>query len=289
MMLAAAMLFHAHVPDNAVAARKYFEHAMRLYAGSQQLRDRCGILFSNWDTPCPHAMLLLVQGSGHYDSWFAIRLRDFAEQHIGFPDEQGTFPKPGGDQTIMCACCCIFSLALAGVCLCVVWSRPATGAVQLYGLRTDPPALHRVTGKGARMYYPARARGTNIVWGGLRNLGTAGHIAAAVADFPGAPRYLRTRYACFAVSQLNYILGDSGRSFMVGEGRNSPKHPHSRDAFCARDWTVAQCNNDEFGSRTVMNGNVRPAARAPCRLALRRPCVDGVRSTTRADHGGCDR
>lgn len=316
MMLAAAFLFHAHVPTDPPTARLYFDHAMRLYAGSKALRDRCGVLFSNWDTPCPHAMLLLVQGSGAYDSWFAIRLRDFAEAHVGFPDESGRFPNEA-DSAIMCAprggallplvlicfCACAQQWGpLRGVLRCALPRTVARSGLSLawctrrarahsWGngecvVRACGACVCRVTPKGARMYKPARARGSQIVWGGLRNMGTAGHIAAAVADFPGAPEYLRTRYACFAVSQLNYMLGDSGRSFMVGEGANSPVHPHSRDAFCARDWPISQCSNANFGSRTYENGNVRPPAgrslflraptnghSAPRRSHSARPCI----------------
>jgi hypothetical protein len=90
MFLGAAMLFWVHTGvDNAVAA-VYFQQAMSQYQASKALRDRCGIPLVNWDTPCAHAMLLLVQGSGHYDSWFSVRLRDFAEQHVGFENDLKT-------------------------------------------------------------------------------------------------------------------------------------------------------------------------------------------------------
>ena len=31
---------------------------------------------------------------------------------------------------------------------------------------------------------------------------------------------------CFAKKQLGYILGDTGRSFVVGFGKNPPQRPH---------------------------------------------------------------
>lgn len=34
-----------------------------------------------------------------------------------------------------------------------------------------------------------------------------------------------TKYRTFAKSQLDYILGDTGRSFVVGFGKNPPKQP----------------------------------------------------------------
>ena len=36
------------------------------------------------------------------------------------------------------------------------------------------------------------AANNGIVWGGLRNIGLASHIALSVADFRGAPDFLRT-------------------------------------------------------------------------------------------------
>lgn len=32
----------------------------------------------------------------------------------------------------------------------------------------------------------------------------------------------------FAKKQIGYMLGDSGRSFVVGVGKNYPKNPHHR-------------------------------------------------------------
>jgi hypothetical protein len=85
-----------------------------------------------------------------------------------------------------------------------------------------------------------------IVWGGLRNIALASHVAASIADFPGAPAYMRIRYSCLAVSQLNYILGDTGRSFVVGQGDNWPLQPHSREAFCRMDALPLTCSAGRF-------------------------------------------
>jgi len=35
-----------------------------------------------------------------------------------------------------------------------------------------------------------------------------------------------TRYREFARQQIDYMLGDSGRSYVVGFGYNYPKQPH---------------------------------------------------------------
>ncbi len=35
-------------------------------------------------------------------------------------------------------------------------------------------------------------------------------------------------YLDFASRQINYILGDSGRSYVIGFGQNYPQRPHHR-------------------------------------------------------------
>lgn len=57
---------------------------------------------------------------------------------------------------------------------------------------------------------------------------------------------MQMRYRCFAASQINYILGDTGRSFVVGMGHNFPKAPHTRDGFCAIDMDKVDCNYDRW-------------------------------------------
>lgn len=39
-------------------------------------------------------------------------------------------------------------------------------------------------------------------------------------------------YECWALQQIRYILGDGGRSYVVGYGKNSPKKPHHRGSSC---------------------------------------------------------
>ena len=38
-------------------------------------------------------------------------------------------------------------------------------------------------------------------------------------------------YRKWAESQIHYILGDSGRSLVVGFGKNPPTHPHHRASY----------------------------------------------------------
>ena len=50
----------------------------------------------------------------------------------------------------------------------------------------------------------------------------------------------------FAESQLNYILGDTGRSFFVGWGEKSPLRPHHRSSSCPD--LPAPCGQDAINN-----------------------------------------
>lgn len=51
----------------------------------------------------------------------------------------------------------------------------------------------------------------------------------------------------FAKGQINYMLGDTGRSFMIGFGNNFPKKPHHRGSSC-KDMP-APCTWDDFNNQ----------------------------------------
>lgn len=50
----------------------------------------------------------------------------------------------------------------------------------------------------------------------------------------------------FARKQIHYMLGNSGRSFMVGFGNNPPERPHHRSSSCPL--SPAPCTWDNFNS-----------------------------------------
>ncbi|XP_066912941.1 uncharacterized protein [Clytia hemisphaerica] len=64
-------------------------------------------------------------------------------------------------------------------------------------------------------------------WGTLRhaaNLAFLARVASTMAD--------KDFYNNFARSQIHYMLGDAGRSYVVGFGNNPPKRPHHRSSSC---------------------------------------------------------
>jgi len=65
-------------------------------------------------------------------------------------------------------------------------------------------------------------------WGSLRHAGNVAAICMRAASLGvNSDKYLN-----FVKKQIGYILGDTGRSFVVGYGTNPPTHCHHRGASC---------------------------------------------------------
>lgn len=67
-------------------------------------------------------------------------------------------------------------------------------------------------------------------WGSLRYSTTAAMLAASYADSDACASDKAAKYTEFFEKQMNYALGSSGRSYVVGFGENPPEHPHHRTA-----------------------------------------------------------
>ncbi len=77
-------------------------------------------------------------------------------------------------------------------------------------------------------------------WGALRYSTTTAFLAAVYADSGICPDNMKDTYHNFAKSQIDYALGSSGRSYVVGYGENSPKNPHHRTAHGAFSNNIAE-------------------------------------------------
>lgn len=65
-------------------------------------------------------------------------------------------------------------------------------------------------------------------WGANRFAANTAFLALLAADLGLNP----VAYRQFARKQIHYMLGDSGRSFVVGFGKNPPQRPHHRSSSC---------------------------------------------------------
>uniref|UniRef100_A0A383V7Y8 Endoglucanase n=1 Tax=Tetradesmus obliquus TaxID=3088 RepID=A0A383V7Y8_TETOB len=86
-------------------------------------------------------------------------------------------------------------------------------------------------------------------WGSLRHVGNAMFLMKAYAA-RASPKQLspavKKEIDCAVRQQLRYILGDSGRSFVVGYGVNPPQRPHHRASSCPALGVV--CTWDYFNT-----------------------------------------
>ena len=119
------------------------------------------------------------------------------------------------------------------------WDDTYTGAVCLLAELTGEQKykdkieknLDWWTGKhGESITYTPKGLAWLDTWGSLRYATTAAFIAASYAESGKCSSTKAKEYMDFCESQINYALGSTGRSFVVGYGVNPPEHPHHRTA-----------------------------------------------------------
>lgn len=104
---------------------------------------------------------------------------------------------------------------------------------------------------GSRVKYTPKGLAWLDVWGSLRYATTTAFLAAIYADWDGADQARAAYCQDFAKAQADYVLGSTGRSFVVGFGVNSPENPHHRTAHGA--WEN-NCSGQPLESRHVLVG-----------------------------------
>ncbi len=77
-------------------------------------------------------------------------------------------------------------------------------------------------------------------WGALRYSTTTAFLMAVYADSSACSSDMKDVYHSFAKKQIDYALGSSGRSYVVGYGTKPPKNPHHRTAHGAYSNNIAE-------------------------------------------------
>lgn len=93
---------------------------------------------------------------------------------------------------------------------------------------------------GGGITYTPKGLAWRDTWGPNRYAGNTAFIASLAAD----AGLKTTEYQNFAKSQINYMLGDGGRSYVIGFGKNPPNAPHHRSSSCFNQ--PSTCNWDNF-------------------------------------------
>merc|ERR1711950_114646 len=83
-------------------------------------------------------------------------------------------------------------------------------------------------------------------WGTLRHSSNVAHVCAQLTQVG----LYESECDTFVKNQINYALGDGGRSYVVGFGNNPPCRPHHRGSSCQDMPEV--CDWDDFLVETAM-------------------------------------
>lgn len=95
---------------------------------------------------------------------------------------------------------------------------------------------------GHELHYTPKGLAWRDQWGPNRYSANTAFLALVAADQGVKSSAFRE----FAKKQIHYMLGDSGRSFVVGFGTNPPVRPHHRSSSCPL--SPVPCNWDDFNS-----------------------------------------
>jgi len=116
-------------------------------------------------------------------------------------------------------------------------SKYITGAQEFCKKAANPNQTPTHTPKGLPYYSQ---------WGSLRYAANAAFICLQV----GENGVDANANKCFAKNTIGYMLGDAGRSYVVGYGTNPPKRPHHKASSCP---TTGSCGWNELNT-----GNPNP-------------------------------
>lgn len=94
--------------------------------------------------------------------------------------------------------------------------------------------------EGNRISYTPAGLAWLSSWGSLRYATTTAFLAGVWADSTLCSEGKVDTYKKFAQSQVDYALGSTGKSFVVGFGKTYPLHPHHRTAHSS--WTDQMTN-----------------------------------------------
>ncbi len=84
--------------------------------------------------------------------------------------------------------------------------------------------------QGNRIAYSPKGLAWLSSWGSLRYATTTAFLASVWADWKTCTPSKADGYRAFTKAQVDYALGATGKSFLVGFGKEFPHHPHHRTA-----------------------------------------------------------
>ena len=195
-------------------AKECLKHAKELYTFAETTKSDAGYIAANG---------FYDSWSGFYDelSWAGVWLYIATEDESYLKKAEEYASQSKGDY-VWTHC----------------WDDVYTGSVLLLAKLTNQDEYKNrieknldfwtVGTEGKKIQYTLKGLAWLSQWGSLRYATTSAFIAMSYSEWEGCPKDKKKLYADFAESQINYALGSSGRSFVVGYGENPPKQPHHR-------------------------------------------------------------
>ncbi|MDE7360848.1 MAG: glycoside hydrolase family 9 protein [Oscillospiraceae bacterium] len=196
-------------------AEECLDHAKRLYRFAEDTKSDSGYTAANG---------FYNSWSGFYDelTWAAVWLYIATDDGAWLDKAKEYEPQCGGEyKWTMC------------------WDDKYTGAVCLLANLTGDDKYKQKIEKnldwwcgegGESASYTPKGLAWIDSWGSLRYATTSAFIAASYAEGGQCSSDKAKTYMDFCEGQVNYALGSTGRSFVVGFGENPPEHPHHRTA-----------------------------------------------------------
>ncbi len=204
-------------------AEECLEHAIQLYEFASETLSDAGYTEANG---------FYTSHSGFYDelTWAAAWLYIATGEDAYLEDAKSFFAQ--ADTNHKWAHC---------------WDNVSVGAATLLAMETGDSEYSNFVEKnldywttgvdGEKITYTPQGLAWLDSWGALRYSTTEAFVALVYCESETCTESKKEIYYDFAVEQVNYALGDTGRSYLVGFGENYPVNPHHRTA------QGSYCNN----------------------------------------------
>ncbi|KAK9803628.1 hypothetical protein WJX72_006865 [[Myrmecia] bisecta] len=254
---AAAALAAASVAFKGVDANysaTCLQHAKQLYAFARKMNAS----FMKSQTPGLQAHQLLYPSTGFHDelAWAAVWLYKATNNSDYLTDAQDLYPAAVGDSNYACCGFGVFG-----------WDTKTPGInVLLAQLLPAPNKYIDAANQFFSWYLPGKSRTVPHTdnglqypysgWGSCRFGANTAFLAAVHASTLRANADTDTANQIFTygVSQVNFVLGDSNRSYMVGFGQNWPLRSFQKSA--RNSWmTFATAGQDSNAQRIDFQGD----------------------------------